>query len=92
MTINLNAEEYDGGDLRFPEYVDHRYRAPTGGAVVFGCGVLHEALPVTRGTRYALLPFLFDEEAEKLRNANLAFLDSDRVINLNDPEPVLPAG
>lgn len=92
VTINLNAEEYDGGDLRFPEYVDHRYRAPTGGAVVFGCGVLHEALPVTRGTRYALLPFLFDEDAEKLRATNLSFLDSDRIINLNDPAPVLPAG
>ncbi|MDF1722185.1 MAG: 2OG-Fe(II) oxygenase [Minwuia sp.] len=88
VTINLNAEEYDGGELRFPEYVDHRYRAPTGGAVVFGCGVLHEALPVTRGTRYALLPFLFDEDAERLRSANLSFLDNDRVIDLNDPAPV----
>lgn len=89
VTINLNADDYDGGDLRFPEYVDHRYRAPTGGAVVFGCGVLHEALPVTRGTRYALLPFLFDEDAERLRAENLSFLDNDRVINLNDPIPAI---
>lgn len=89
VTINLNAEDYDGGDLRFPEYVDHRYRAPTGGAVVFGCGVLHEALPVTRGTRYALLPFLFDEAAERLRAENLSFLDNDRVINLNEPTPAI---
>ena len=42
--------------------------------------------------RTALLPFLFDEDAEKLRATNLSFLDSDRVINLNDPAPVLPAG
>ncbi|MDB5687825.1 MAG: redoxin protein, partial [Rhizorhabdus sp.] len=32
VTINLNAEDYDGGDLRFPEYGDRTWRAPTGGA------------------------------------------------------------
>lgn len=83
VTVNLNAEDYDGGNLRFPEFSDDVYRAPTGGAVVFGCSLLHEALPVTRGRRYALLPFLFDEAAEALRTANLGFLDSDRVINLD---------
>jgi predicted 2-oxoglutarate/Fe(II)-dependent dioxygenase YbiX len=36
-TINLNAEDYDGGDLRFPEFGSRTYRAPTGGAVVFSC-------------------------------------------------------
>lgn len=75
VTINLNAEEYDGGDLVFPEYGRRRFRAPTGGAVVFSCSLLHEALPVTRGKRYAFLPFLYDEEAAKLRAANNAFLD-----------------
>ena len=29
-----------------------------GGAVVFSCSLLHEALPVTKGVRYALLTFL----------------------------------
>jgi hypothetical protein len=48
VTINLNAEEYDGGDLRLPEFGRQAYRAPTGGAVVFSCSLLHEALPVTR--------------------------------------------
>src|SRR6201999_1380644 len=71
VTINLNAEDYDGGDLRFPEYGEGRYRAPTGGAVVFACSVLHEACPVTRGRRYAFLPFLFDAAGETLRLANL---------------------
>ena len=45
VTMNLNAEEYEGGDLRFPEYGLRSYRAPTGGAVVFSCSMLHEALP-----------------------------------------------
>jgi predicted 2-oxoglutarate/Fe(II)-dependent dioxygenase YbiX len=60
LTLNLNSEEYDGGELMFPEYGDHRYKPPTGGAVVFACSLLHEALPVTRGQRFALLSFLLD--------------------------------
>lgn len=70
VTINLNAGDYEGGDLRFPEYGRRTYRAPTGGAVVFSCSLLHEATPVTRGKRYAFLPFLYDEEGAKLREAN----------------------
>lgn len=70
VTINLNAEEYEGGDLRFPEYGLQTYRAPTGGACVFSCGLMHEATPVTRGKRYAFLPFLDDEAAAARREAN----------------------
>lgn len=70
VTINLNAGDYDGGDLRFPEYGGRTYRAPTGGAVVFSCSMLHEATPVTRGTRYAFLPFLYDEAAARQREEN----------------------
>jgi predicted 2-oxoglutarate/Fe(II)-dependent dioxygenase YbiX len=67
VTINLNAEAYEGGDLRFPEYGLDTYRAPTGGAVVFACGLMHEAMPVTSGLRYAFLPFLYDETGWRLR-------------------------
>lgn len=81
-TINLNEEEYDGGDLRFPEFGDRIYRAPTGGAVVFSCSLLHEATPVTRGVRYATLPFLYDDAAAEIRDRNLEFL-SKEVINEN---------
>jgi predicted 2-oxoglutarate/Fe(II)-dependent dioxygenase YbiX/peroxiredoxin len=70
VTINLNAGDYDGGDLRFPEYGRRTYRAPTGGAIVFSCSLLHEATPVTRGTRYAFLPFLYDDAAARLREEN----------------------
>ena len=70
VTINLNADEYEGGDLRFPEFGNRTYRAPTGGAVVFSCSLLHEATPVTKGKRYAFLPFLYDEEAREVREAN----------------------
>lgn len=70
VTINLNAEDYTGGDLMFPEFGRAAYRAPTGGAVVFSCSLLHEALPVLRGQRYAYLPFLYDEAAAAIRQAN----------------------
>jgi predicted 2-oxoglutarate/Fe(II)-dependent dioxygenase YbiX/peroxiredoxin len=75
VTINLNAEEHDGGELRFPEFGTRRYKAPTGGAVVFSCSLLHEALPVTRGLRYATLPFLYDDEGAAVRAANRKFLE-----------------
>jgi predicted 2-oxoglutarate/Fe(II)-dependent dioxygenase YbiX/peroxiredoxin len=70
VTINLNAGEYEGGDLRFPEFGSRTYRAPTGGAVVFSCSLLHEAKPVTRGRRYAFLPFLYDDAGALLRERN----------------------
>jgi len=77
VTINLNSEDYDGGDLRFPEYGDRIYRAPTGGAVVFSCGLLHEATRMTRGVRLAFLPFLYDDEAAALRERNNPYLGEE---------------
>lgn len=74
VTINLNADEFEGGELSFPEFGSRRYRAPTGGAIVFSCGLLHRAWPVTKGTRYAFLPFLYDERSAEERVANNAFL------------------
>lgn len=70
VTINLNAEEFDGGQLWFPEFSRRAYKATTGGAVVFSCSLLHEVTPVTRGKRYAFLPFLYDEAAAKVRDRN----------------------
>lgn len=70
-TINLNADDYDGGDLVFPEYGRRRYRAVTGGAIIFSCSLLHMVVPVTRGRRYAFLPFFYDEAAAMLREANM---------------------
>ena len=74
VSINLNAD-YEGGDLRFPEFGPRTYRPPPGGAVVFSCSVLHEATSVTRGERFAFLPFLYDEPAAAIREANLKYLD-----------------
>lgn len=75
VSLNLNAEEYEGGDLRFPEFGQRTYRAPTGGAVVFSCSLLHEATPITKGVRYCTLPFLYDDAAAKIRLANAEHLE-----------------
>ncbi len=74
VSIGLNGD-YDGGELVFGEYGDHRFKVPAGGAVVFGCSLLHEVKPVTRGDRYAFLPFLYDEAAAQVRRANALLVD-----------------
>ncbi|HTV19823.1 MAG TPA: 2OG-Fe(II) oxygenase [Polyangiaceae bacterium] len=75
VSLVLNSE-FEGGGLRFPEFGRHSYAPPAGGAVVFSCSLLHELTPVTRGTRYAFLPFLYDEAAARIREENLSFVAS----------------
>jgi peroxiredoxin/predicted 2-oxoglutarate/Fe(II)-dependent dioxygenase YbiX len=77
VSLHLNTGEYQGGFLRFPEFGPQLYVAPVGGAVVFSCSLLHEATPVTQGKRYMFLPFLYDEEAARIREQNRQFLASD---------------
>ncbi len=78
VTINLNRGDYEGGELCFPEFGSNLFSPPTGGATVFGCGLLHEVRPVTRGRRYAYLPFLYDEAGATLREQNAATLKPER--------------
>jgi predicted 2-oxoglutarate/Fe(II)-dependent dioxygenase YbiX len=71
VSLHLNTGEYEGGHVRFPEFGSQLYIAPVGGAVVFSCSLMHEAMPVTAGQRYVFLPFLFDDAAAKIRDENL---------------------
>jgi predicted 2-oxoglutarate/Fe(II)-dependent dioxygenase YbiX len=73
VSINLNAE-FEGGEVSFPEYGPRSFKPPPGGAVVFSCSLLHAVSKVTAGRRYAFLPFLYDDEAAKIREANNAYL------------------
>lgn len=75
VTINLNTGDYSGGGLNFPEYGPSVYHAPRGGAVVFSCSLLHQALPILSGKRYATLPFLYDESGAAVRRENSQFLE-----------------
>ena len=60
MSLNLNTGAYTGGRLRFPEFGRDLYEPPAGGAVLFSCSLLHEALPVTAGRRFAVFTFFAD--------------------------------
>ena len=61
LTLNLN-DDYDGGELWFPEYGPDRYRPAVGEALAFSGAHLHEVLPVRRGRRFVLLSFLFADQ------------------------------
>jgi predicted 2-oxoglutarate/Fe(II)-dependent dioxygenase YbiX/peroxiredoxin len=71
VSVNLN-DDFDGGEVSFPEYGPRGFKAPVGGAVVFSCSLLHAVSTVTRGRRYAFLPFLYDDAAARIREANAA--------------------
>jgi predicted 2-oxoglutarate/Fe(II)-dependent dioxygenase YbiX len=79
MSLNLNAGDYDGGYLRFPEYGPLLYRPETGGAVIFSCALLHEAMPVTRGRRFGIFGFFFGEEEEAMRYRTNPSFESTRI-------------
>jgi len=67
MSLNLNSGAYTGGQVRFPEYGRELYAPPAGGALVFSCSLLHEAMPVTEGRRFAAFTFFYDEAGEAKR-------------------------
>lgn len=73
VSINLN-DDFDGGEVSFPEYGPKRFKPPVGGAVVFSCSLLHAVSVVTRGRRYAFLPFLYDDAAAQIRAENNSYL------------------
>lgn len=73
LSVNLN-DDFDGGEIHFPEYGTRGYKPSPGSGVVFGCSLLHAVTPVQRGRRFAFLPFLYDDAAAALRQANQRYL------------------
>jgi len=73
VSINLN-DAFEGGEIGFPEYGPKGFKLPTGTACVFSCSLLHQVSAVTAGKRFAFLPFLYDDAAAKIREANNEFL------------------
>ena len=69
VSVNLN-DDFEGGEIAFPEYGPRRFKPPAGAAVVFSCSLLHAVSPMTRGRRYVFLPFLYDEDAARTREAS----------------------
>lgn len=75
VSINLN-DDFEGGEICFPEYGPRSFKPSAGSAVVFSCSLLHAVTQVTRGKRYAFLPFLYDDAAAALRDENAKYLAS----------------
>ena len=73
VSVNLN-DDFEGGEISFPEYGRRSYKMPPGGAAIFSCSLLHSVSKVTSGRRYAFLPFLYDESAAAIRAANNVYL------------------
>lgn len=71
VSINLN-DDFEGGAVSFPEFNPRGIKAPKGTAVIFSCSLLHAVSKVTSGTRYAFLPFLYDDAAAAIRERNAA--------------------
>jgi predicted 2-oxoglutarate/Fe(II)-dependent dioxygenase YbiX/peroxiredoxin len=61
VSVNLN-DDYQGGEIQFPEYGGALYRPARGAALVFPCSLMHKVLQMKSGNRYALISFLFGEE------------------------------
>ncbi len=76
VSINLN-DDFDGGEIGFPEYGSRTFKPPVGGAVVFSCSLLHCVSEMKRGRRFAFLPFLYDDVAARLREKNSAYVGEE---------------
>jgi hypothetical protein len=69
--------------------------------MVFSCGALHEVTPITKGRRYAFLPFLYGESDAKKSLENDALLrkigvsyerDQHRLYPEDQPQGSMTAG
>jgi hypothetical protein len=58
LLLDLGAEDYEGGEILFPEYGPHRYRPGTGGVAVYADTLLRELRPLTKGRRSLLTTLL----------------------------------
>jgi predicted 2-oxoglutarate/Fe(II)-dependent dioxygenase YbiX len=56
VSLILN-DDFEGGELIFPEYAGVRVSPPKGAAAVFSCSLLHQVVPVRRGRRFSLTTF-----------------------------------
>jgi predicted 2-oxoglutarate/Fe(II)-dependent dioxygenase YbiX/peroxiredoxin len=89
VSINLNGD-FDGCDLIFPEFGRKTYRPPTGGAIVFSCGALHQVTPVTRGRRYAFLAFLYGEADAARRAVNNQRMHESEALYTGERDVLFP--
>ncbi len=59
MTCNLGCTEFEGGELRFPEYGPQLFRVDPGAGIVWSTALLHEVTPMESGERYVMGTHMF---------------------------------
>ena len=57
---------------------------------MFSCGALHEVTPITRGRRYAFIPFLYGEADAALRHDNNARLHDSEALYSGEDDRLYP--
>ena len=70
-----NPHEYEGGELIFNNN-NIKYKLDKNAAVIFDGRLMHEVLPVTKGKRYVLQCFMFDDsgwDLKKNKNGKINF-------------------
>ena len=66
VSINLN-DDFVGGAVRLPEYNGRGIKAPRAGRWCSRARSCMRWLRVVKGRRYAFLPFMYDEQCQKIR-------------------------
>tara|TARA_B100001093_G_scaffold172210_1_gene165019 strand:- start:4416 stop:6398 length:1983 start_codon:yes stop_codon:yes gene_type:complete len=87
MSIIIGLSEptdYEGGELIFPNN-NLSYKIDKGSAVIFDSRLLHEVLPVTKGKRYVIQAFLFDESGWNIKKVQNGYHNFELKINNNKP-------
>ena len=59
-------DSYEGGEIHFKE-LDMKFKLKKNQCIFFDPGVLHGVTTITKGSRYVLLGFMFDEEGKILK-------------------------
>ena len=77
--------EYDGGELVFPND-NLKYKIGKGSAIIFDGRLLHEVLPVTKGKRYVIQAFLFDDSGWNLKKEKNGYNNFVLLDNVNNDE------
>ena len=86
MSIIIGLSEptdYEGGELIFPNN-NLSYKIDKGSAIIFDSRLLHEVLPVTKGKRYVIQAFLFDESGWNIKKVKNGYYNFKLQINDNE--------
>jgi predicted 2-oxoglutarate/Fe(II)-dependent dioxygenase YbiX len=61
-------DEYEGGELYFQK-LDKQFKLNKGDVIIFDAALMHGVHPVTKGKRYVLISFFFDDGGLNLKHA-----------------------